>query len=93
MANDEIEQTKPEQKPVEEPKKEPTLAQKLKAKQKELEEREASIKKQEEELRELTNEVALGGRSVAGTGAPPEESPKDYAKRVMRGDFNRDRRV
>ena len=38
----------------------------------------------------------LGGRSEAGyiPPIPQEETAKDYAKRVMRGDFNgRDRRV
>ena len=53
----------------------------------EVKEREQNVTAEREKNEKLVTRMVMGGQSAAGQPqvAPPVETPKDYAKRVMSG--------
>lgn len=70
---------------------EPTLLEKATATADRIEKANAEMKELLERQERIRANDMLGGRSMAGAPAPqpPVESPKEYAARVMRGEFNK----
>jgi len=68
-----------------------SIMERAEALQKQLSEETLKAEQQLKSLAEMRTRDLLGGKTSAGTTAPtppPEESPREYAQRVLRGELN-----